>query len=128
MDKLREYQYREGYGRSLEGKRVEWDVLFVLWSLFVFIEEMMETVFVGEGGSVGGECLCGFESLCVVKNGVNERTDVSVFFWLGHFERVENSRTSSWVSEETVYKKSYWTGLKVWMRMMRERNDRRGSL
>ena len=66
--------------------------------------------------------------MCVVKNGVNERTDESVFFWLGHFERVENSRTSSWVSEETVYKKSYWTGLKVWMRMMRERNDRRGSL
>ena len=25
-EKLRENQYREGYARSLEGKRVEWDV------------------------------------------------------------------------------------------------------
>ena len=24
-EKLREHQYREGYARSLEGKRVEWD-------------------------------------------------------------------------------------------------------
>ena len=24
-EKLREHQYREGYDRSLEGKRVEWD-------------------------------------------------------------------------------------------------------
>ena len=24
-EKLKEYQYREGYARSLEGKRVEWD-------------------------------------------------------------------------------------------------------
>ena len=24
-EKLREHQYREGYAKSLEGKRVEWD-------------------------------------------------------------------------------------------------------
>ena len=24
-EKLREHQYKEGYARSLEGKRVEWD-------------------------------------------------------------------------------------------------------
>ena len=24
-EKLKEHQYREGYARSLEGKRVEWD-------------------------------------------------------------------------------------------------------
>ena len=24
-EKLREHQYKKGYGRSLEGKRVEWD-------------------------------------------------------------------------------------------------------
>ena len=25
-EKLREHQYRQGYGRSLEGKGVEWDI------------------------------------------------------------------------------------------------------
>ena len=56
-EKLREHQYREGYARSLEVKRVEWDGENnvehvweqVKWSLVESAREMCTSVRVGGG-------------------------------------------------------------------------------